>query len=347
MSAIDVQGVKDYLSNQHDLQIQILESANFANLKYNSYTNDIRGSYDEFSNPTSVHLNCENLMGTIYSKSLTGDIFTLIEFNTDLDFFGALQLVKEVANISDTSCLINPNKKECWSGWYKKFLNKNEREVKIYDNRLLTQFSPYGNWMFVKDKISLQSQKRYNIMYDLYTERVVIPHYDINGNLIGAVGRINEGVENELRYLPILPRFNFPKKFTLFGAYQNKENIKDSTLFIFESEKSVMQLHTKGSSNGVALGGKMLHNEQANIIQSLMPKSIVVCLDEGVEEEHIIKQCKLLKGKYLLANTTIGYLYDRENKYLEKGKKQSPTDLDREEFFKLVKECYVEYDSKS
>ena len=46
---------------------------------------------------------------------------------------------------------------------------------------------------------------KYNILYSISQEKIVIPHYDINNNLIGIRGRaLNEWeIENVGKYMPI------------------------------------------------------------------------------------------------------------------------------------------------
>lgn len=46
---------------------------------------------------------------------------------------------------------------------------------------------------------------KYNILYSISQEKIVIPHYDINNNLVGIRGRaLNEWeIENVGKYMPI------------------------------------------------------------------------------------------------------------------------------------------------
>ena len=336
-----IDNLKLYIANNIDLITDILEKSNFCNISYRKYNNSIRCSYDKDSNPTSVYLNCETLSSTIYSKDINGDIFSLVEFNLNTNFINAFMFVQSIAGFSDPFQIPTVKKaNECWNGWYKKYLNKKENPT-IYDNRLLNKYSNYGNLMFLNDGIGLNTQRKYGIMYDIVTNRVVIPHFDINGNLLGVIGRANKGLETNFKYLPIVPQYEFPRRYSLYGCYQNKEYMTNGTMFIFEAEKSVMQLDTMGINLGVALGGKVLHDKQINVINAIRPKHIVVCLDESVELEHIIKQIEKLKEDINYSNAKVGYLYDGDNVFLEKCSKQSPTDLGKETFLKLLKECLV------
>lgn len=338
----NIDGIKNYIKGDVDTIINILESADYHNLKYENYTGDIRGGHSPYSNRTSLQVNVNTLVASLHSKGIYGDIFTVLEYKLG-DFISSLNLVKRMAGISDKEFELNNNKNIAWGCWWDNIdMCESYSKLNVYDTRLLEQFKSIGNKMFRQDNIDLGTQRVFNIGFDFKTNRITIPHYSLQGELIGVVGRLNLGANGIAKYLPLIPDVNFPRKHVLFGAYQNKEYIKNRPLFIFESEKSVMQMYSYGLKNCVALGGKRLYEEQIIKIEKLNPSFIVLALDEDVDKEYIKKQCETLKLN-MITNRDIYYLHDKDKEYLKEGSKHSPSDLGLEIFKSILKECLNKY----
>ena len=88
---------------------------------------------------------------------------------------------------------------------------------------------------------------KFNILYSNSQNKIIIPHYDIEGNLVGIRGRALDRweIENIGKYLPVKVEqtwYKHPLSMNLYGLNKNKENIKKyGYVFLFESEKSVLQ----------------------------------------------------------------------------------------------------------
>ena len=67
-----------------------------------------------------------------------------------------------------------------------------------------------------------------------------------------------------------------------------------------------------------------------------LPKKIVMCYDEGLDLNIIINQCIKIKESAKLFNIKVGYVYDENNEILKQGSKDSPSDLGKENFERLV-----------
>ena len=110
-------------------------------------------------------------------------------------------------------------------------------------------------------------------------------------------------------------------------------------IYIFESEKSVLQAHTIGYYSCLALGGNALSDYQIKNILKLNPKEIILGFDEGLDNEIIQQRINNIKSYLVLRECKIGIIHDINNKYIEKGSKCSPTDMGKEVFEKLIQEC--------
>lgn len=220
-----------------------------------------------------------------------------------------------------------------------KEISEPEFSMKTYDESELDEYKGFYNTMFLKDGISFESQEKFDIGYDALSNRVTIPIYSLDNKLIGIMGRYNGKCEKEERWLPIIP---CSRSLTIYGFNENYQPIEEKGMaVIFESEKSVMQCNSFGCHIALATSGCHISNTQAKHIKSMFLPKIILAYDEGLSEEDIIAEAEKLKMDNQIYKNQVGYIYDREHKYLPEGSKASPSDLGKEVFSKLVKECVV------
>jgi len=201
----------------------------------------------------------------------------------------------------------------------------------------------YKGWL--KEGISVDSMKKFNIKYSITDNRVVIPHYDINNNLIGIRGRalrkseINDGY----KYMPMTIQeriFSHPTSMNFYGIYRNKKVIRNlRQAVIFESEKSVLKAETIYPNNNftLAMAGKKISSQQIKLLLHLNVDRVVLALDkdytdfysdEGVEcFENMLELANFLKPYF-----TVFIMVD-EHELLRR--KQSPIDGGKEVFEEL------------
>ena len=67
-----------------------------------------------------------------------------------------------------------------------------------------------------------------------------------------------------------------------------------------------------------------------------------MCYDEGLDITIILNQCMKIKKVADLLNIKVGYVYDQDNEILQQGSKDSPSDLGKENFERLVND-YVKW----
>lgn len=135
------------------------------------------------------------------------------------------------------------------------------------------------------------------------------------------------------KYVPLL---RFKKHHSLYGIFENQKYIENNRVYIGESEKFVLQLHTMNIRNALALGGNSIDNYRLSLLEKLNVKEIVFCFDEGLEVD-IQKRALKITKKYFGDKVKIGVMYDKHNKYLPKGSKCSPTDLGKETWGNMLK----------
>lgn len=65
---------------------------------------------------------------------------------------------------------------------------------------------------------------------------------------------------------------------------------------------------------------------------SLRPKTIVLALDEGLEEDAIREEAAKLVQNNLILTTRVGYVWDPDHDIIPAGSKQNPADLGRDAY---------------
>ena len=327
--------IKEILLEDDNLE-KILEYYGYENIRRTN--KEIRCARGDDSNPTSIRIRLnENLTSQDFARSISGDIFTLIMTHKNIEFKDTIREIKSILGIS---LEYKPKQKSAFSalfGKIKNYNNSEETEVETYGENILDNYESAWNERFLKDNISAQTQKKFNIGYCNVTNRITIPWRNINCEIVGVMGRDNTDLAEGFKYLPLII---FLKMYALYGYSENYEHLLNADIiYIFESEKSVLQAHTMGFYNCVALGGNALSDFQIKIILKLNPKAIVLCYDEGLEKEIIRNRIKLIKSHLVLRECKVGIIYDVKNKYIKKGSKCSPTDKGKSVFKKLTEEC--------
>lgn len=332
--------LKLYLKENPDKIQRILEYYNYHSITINN--NEIRCAKVGGDNPSGCRIKLnDNLSATDFTTSYNGDLVGLIATHTDLTYGEIINTIKTMTNKK----INGHHKKE--AGIFDDFFNDiylpyNEHGEKvIYDPSILDQYSKYKwNLRFLKDGILPSSQVKFHIGYDEESNRITLPWFDIDGNIIGIIGRIDSDEPTNYKYVPLIP---FPKHKFLYGLYQNKEYIKESKeVYLFEAEKSVLQCDSFGVHNAVALGGNSISKIQVEMLLRLGVERFIISLDESLDIEIIKKNIKIIKDCcFMRDNIKIGVILDKENKYMKKGSKVSPVDLGKEIFEKLKSECMI------
>lgn len=336
---VSVIKLNEILYGNIDSIIRLLERLDVADISIKH--NEIRFAYEEGKNPSACVVNPDTLTYCSFSRAETGTIYTLIMNKRNLSFPQSLHWVANVLGLEQRS--LTNNIKLPFGGFYKELssppVNYGE-DNKILDEALLTPYANKYNQMFFKDGISYLTQEKFNVGLDISSNRITIPEYDLQGNLIGIMGRLNVvNCEDKDRWLPIIPCH---RGSSLYGFHINYQDIiKKQICLIGESEKFVMQLDTMRLNCGLATCGNNISKLQEKAIKMLKVPTIILAYDEGLDEEHIRKQALKLKSDNMLYENRVGYIYDRDNIILPKDSKCSPADLGKDNLHRLMKECVV------
>lgn len=223
-----------------------------------------------------------------------------------------------------------------------KYYHNNNFSFEIYPNGVLDIFTKIYPIEWLQDNISKKAMDKYNILYSISQNKIIIPHYDINNNLIGIRGRaLNEEEASLLgKYMPVKIQnkwYSHKLSLNLYGLNLNKENIiNNGYVYLFESEKSVLQCEDFFKENcAVACCGSNFNKYQLKLlINECHPKEIIICFDKEElpnEDKYFNKLYNICKKYSNYCN--FSFVYDRENLL---DLKDSPSDKGKEIFEKLI-----------
>lgn len=320
---------KELIKNPEKIK-DILEHFGYCNIVIR--TKYIQFGRDEFSSKKSIVIRLENnryLYVHDYARNIQKDLFSYIMTQRNIEFSSVMNEVKKCLGISDYYEYFG--KKGIFGGFYERIRKRNTTQHNIYPESELNQYKNIGNIRFLKDHISLQAQRYFNIGYDIEAQGIVIPIRDQFGQLMGIKERFNYDVpDGEMKYFYSLP---CQASQTLYGYSQNYNYLVRNTVFIFEAEKSVLQCYSYGIRNCVALGSGTISQKQVQILLELDPEKIIFMHDVGYGLENIMRNIEQVKRYSRFSEVELGYWNYFDKQYEDKI---SPSDLGKEELQRII-----------
>lgn len=284
-----------------------------------------------------------------YTSCGSMDIFSLVEKVLEVEFYESVRYIMNKFNIEDDSDAISVyNVVDNPSDYFRNQMRTVDfPKIKILSDNILNCYynMPHISWL--KDGISVRSMMKYNIGYSILDNKIIIPHKDKKGNLIGVRSRnLNKDlVESGKKYMPIFHNgrvLKHPTGANLYGLYENKESIeKYRTAILFESEKSVLQLDTMlpDMSIGLCVSGSSLTDLQLELLKDLEIDEVIIATDKEFDEKGDIlelayaKKIRSVFGNRLTPFYRVSVLWDM---FGVLDKKDSPTDKGLDIFKKLM-----------
>lgn len=209
-------------------------------------------------------------------------------------------------------------------------------------------FTKYYHPLWLKDGIKRETMDKFLIRFSPNQNKIIIPHFDIKGRLIGIRGRAleEEEIEASGKYKPVKignTLYTHLLQFNLYGINFHKEGImRRRCAIIAEAEKSVMldDGYYGKLSNTVACCGSTFNKYHISLLTNILgANEIVIAFDKEYEDWRTEKAKKYReKLEYLCRRfsnqATFSYIWDYDNLLEEKD---SPFDKGKEVFEKLFK----------
>lgn len=290
------------------------------------------------------------------------DIFDLvrkvlrIRKNADISLPQAVNFVLSFFGLTDVGTIEYKSQLEDWRIFEKhnktkEVKDKRNIEFKYYDEKILKNYPQYRIESWEKDGINFDVMCEFNIHYCPEHHSVLIPHYDINNELIGIRERtLIKEEEIYGKYRPAIlggTMFNHPLGLTLYGLERAKNNIKSiRKVIIAEGEKACLQYSSFfGIENNICVAccGSNIVSYQIDLLLKLGVQEIIIALDKQFQALGDDEWKKLTANLINIHNkygkyAQISYLFDKEDK-LEY--KMSPFDNGRDTFLQLFNERVI------
>ena len=225
-------------------------------------------------------------------------------------------------------------------------------DFKEINDKVFNIFYDMYHRSFLDDGINISTMQKYELMFDIGENRIIIPHRNEDGSLVAIRCRNLEQklIDSGRKYMPIIHKgqiLSAPISQYLYGLYYNKENIiKSRKVILVESEKAVMQINTMFPMDNIslALSSSSLSNFQVKRLVELGVEEVVIALDKEYKDydsnERRIYEIKLKKTiiDRLKPYFMVSVIMDKDNLL---GYKQSPTDHGKDVFLELYKNRIV------
>ena len=229
--------IKTQLVDKPDKLIELLEEFGFERIVHRG--NEIRLARD-WQGGSNISIRLTNNQYCVvfdWSRGITTDIISYIIQEKSVGFREVLQVTKKILGLGNDW---RPQQKNVlFGGIYNNLVCKNkEIRLKTYDDSVLDKYEKVGNLMFLRDGISLSSQRFWDIRFSLEDNRIIIPIRNEYSELVGAKGRLNDDAdEDNPKYLYTIP---VAMSQLLYGYSENYQYLYGNDVVLVESEKSVM-----------------------------------------------------------------------------------------------------------
>lgn len=244
-----------------------------------------------------------------FSSGIGGTAITFLKNYHRISTGDAIEMLKKRAEISNE--ITTRQKFEACSA-AKKFLVKNKhtktsKSTALPDNCMDKYLiKPDKMKVWADEGISMASMERFQVRYDDFSNRLVYPIRNPNGQIVNIGGRtlVPDWKERKLRkYTYFYP---WGELKTIYGLAENLQYIKErKEIIIFEGAKSVLVADTWGIRNAGAILTSHLNVNQMKLLAKL-GCDVVFALDKEIKikEDHNIKRLK----QYV----NVFYLWDKD-----------------------------------
>lgn len=264
-----------------------------------------------------------------FSSGKGGNVLSFIKSYYQCGDSRAADILREYAGEKGCS---SPRQKMEASKVAKKFAPK-KKQIKtsksvVLPDDYMSRYTPRDDKLEIwrNEGISELSLRRFQVSYDDFSDRIVYPIRNVDGQIINVSGRTVDEHWKEKK----LRKYTYFKPLgildTLYGLAENRDFILlKNEIILFEGAKSVMLADSWGVRNTAALLTSHVNPYQLKILAKLGCR-VVFALDKGVNirEDENIKRLK----RYV----RVEYIWDKDDLLEDK---MSPVDAGQEVWKKL------------
>lgn len=230
----------------------------------------------------------------------------------------------------------------------KQEVSKKVIELKVYDSEVLTRLPQPHIASWEREGITREVMLARGIAFNPRTESIVIPHYNMQGDLVGIRERtLIKEEEIYGKYKPAILNgimYNHPLGFNLYNLNNSYKAIQImKKAIVFEGEKSpLLYASYFGMENDITVAtcGNSLISSQVQLLLSLGVEEIIIAYDKQFKEIGDAEWKRLTDNYYNMhkkygAYVQLSFLFDKGDLL---GYKDSPIDQGKDIFMKLYQE---------
>lgn len=268
----------------------------------------------------SMSVSQEKQIFTCFSCGASGNVFTFVSDYEHIGFYDAVRLLGNQVGYNLGNAKVTKNKNAESYEIY-------EQACKYYQNSLNTSLGKNANEYLDKRQIDKETIKKFKIGLsvsktsltdyliskgyslkklielglsnengtDLFTNRIMFPLYDLEGNVVAFSGRIYNTKDGS-KYINTKETPIFKKGNILYNYHNAKEMLKkNSSVIVMEGFMDVIRTNTIGITNCIATMGTALTKQNANLLKK-MADNIILCFDgDKAGEEATVSAINILK----------------------------------------------------
>ena len=248
-----------------------------------------------------------------FSSGAYGNILDFIMKHDHCGFREALEAVKKYANITDSVETGSHHKLLCTSvaQKFKPAVSKlksggGQKLPPDYMDRYEYNLQKMLVWQ--KEGITDEALESFGVKYDSFSDRLVYPVRNLNGDIVNVCGRTLDPLYKEKK----IRKYTYFKSWggcldVIYGLYEGMDAVKaKKEVILFEGAKSCMLAYGWGIRNTGAILTSHLNPQQFRILIKLGVR-VVFALDKDV---NIMEDANIAK---LRPYVNVEYIWDRDN----------------------------------
>jgi hypothetical protein len=310
---------------------------------------DNTGSYKLYYYDNTKLFNCY----TACQESF--DIFDLITKNKQLqnevwEFKDSIFYVMNLTGYTAPVINTNTSSVDYIDDWgflnrYQSAIQTDSIELPRYNDQVLELYKNYYHQSWITEGITKQAMQKFNIKFDAFNNKIIIPHYNQAGHLIGIRGRsLNlDDINAGRKYMPVKIEniiYSHPISYNLYGIYQNLSTLKKlHKVLLVEGEKSVLKIESYYPEHNFSLAvcGDKVSDYQLNLLLQYVDE-VIIGFDKvenyikGSQNTEIVKLRHLAKRFSPYVKTYI--IIDKQNLL---NTKDAPVDQGKEVLEQLMR----------
>lgn len=267
-----------------------------------------------------------------FSTGIGGNVFTFVRYYFKCSPSEAIRRLRDYLGDNNSGNIVN--RRLTATRVCRLYETKDEVEPNhhVFSNDCMEMYEKNDEALdvWIKEGISPDTLEKFQVKYDMVTNRLVYPIKNLRGEIVNIGGRTLDPSWKEKGYRKYTYFVKWGEKMdVIYGLYDNMDEIMAKReIILFEGCKSVFIANTWGIRNTGAILTSHLSPSQMGILARLGVR-VVFALDKDVDirKDHNIKSLR----RY----TEVEYLWDKDNLIDEKD---APVDKGKEVFAKLYQQ---------